>query len=37
MNDFLREYLGLAGAKVPLWRGQRLSCAIIVDSADGTS
>ena len=37
MNDFLREYLGLTGAKFGCGAGQCLSCAIIVDSADGTS
>jgi aerobic-type carbon monoxide dehydrogenase small subunit (CoxS/CutS family) len=37
MNDFLREYLGLTGAKFGCGAAQCLSCAIIVDSADGTS
>ena len=37
MNDFLREYLGLTSAKFGCGAGQCLSCAIIVDSADGTS
>ena len=37
MNDFLREYLGLTGTKFGCGAGQCLSCAIIVDSADGTS
>jgi aerobic-type carbon monoxide dehydrogenase small subunit (CoxS/CutS family) len=37
MNDFLREYLGLTGTKFGCGAGQCLSCAIIVDNADGTS
>ena len=37
MNDFLREYLGLTGTKFGCGRAQCLSCAVIVDNADGTS
>jgi aerobic-type carbon monoxide dehydrogenase small subunit (CoxS/CutS family) len=37
MNDFLREYLGLTGTKFGCGSAQCLSCAVIVDEADGTS
>jgi aerobic-type carbon monoxide dehydrogenase small subunit (CoxS/CutS family) len=37
MNDFLREHLGLTGTKFGCGAAQCLSCAIIVDNADGTS
>jgi aerobic-type carbon monoxide dehydrogenase small subunit (CoxS/CutS family) len=37
MNDFLREYLGMTGTKFGCGAAQCLSCAIIVDEADGTS
>jgi aerobic-type carbon monoxide dehydrogenase small subunit (CoxS/CutS family) len=37
MNNFLREYLGLTGTKFGCGVAQCLSCAIIVDSGDGTS
>jgi aerobic-type carbon monoxide dehydrogenase small subunit (CoxS/CutS family) len=37
MNDFLREYLGLTGAKFGCGVAQCLSCAIIIDNPDGTS
>ena len=37
MNDFLREKLGLTGTKFGCGAAQCLSCAVIVDSADGTS
>jgi aerobic-type carbon monoxide dehydrogenase small subunit (CoxS/CutS family) len=37
MNDFLREFLGLTGTKFGCGAAQCLSCAVIVDSADGTS
>ncbi|RBP12030.1 aerobic-type carbon monoxide dehydrogenase small subunit (CoxS/CutS family) [Roseiarcus fermentans] len=37
MNDFLREYLGVTGVKFGCGVGQCLSCAIIVDNADGAS
>ena len=37
MNDFLREHLGLTGTKFGCGAGQCLSCAVIVDDADGTS
>jgi aerobic-type carbon monoxide dehydrogenase small subunit (CoxS/CutS family) len=37
MNDFLREYLGLTGTKFGCRAAQCLSCAIIIDSPDGTS
>jgi aerobic-type carbon monoxide dehydrogenase small subunit (CoxS/CutS family) len=37
MNDFLREYLGMTGTKFGCGAAQCLSCAIIVDNADGTS
>ena len=37
MNDFLREYLGMTGAKFGCGVAQCLSCAVIVDSPDGTS
>jgi aerobic-type carbon monoxide dehydrogenase small subunit (CoxS/CutS family) len=37
MNDFLREYLGMTGTKFGCGAAQCLSCAIIVDKADGTS
>jgi len=37
MNDFLREKLGLTGTKFGCGAAQCLSCAIIVDNADGTS
>jgi aerobic-type carbon monoxide dehydrogenase small subunit (CoxS/CutS family) len=37
MNDFLREYLGLTGTKFGCGAAQCLSCAVIVDSPDGTS
>ncbi|GLK72308.1 2Fe-2S iron-sulfur cluster binding domain-containing protein [Ancylobacter dichloromethanicus] len=37
MNDFLREVLGMTGTKFGCGAGQCLSCAVIVDSADGTS
>ena len=37
MNDFLREYLGLTGTKFGCGVAQCLSCAVIVDSPDGTS
>src|SRR3954470_14948717 len=37
MNDYLREYLGLTGTKFGCGAAQCLSCAIIVDEADGTS
>ena len=37
MNDFLREHLGMTGTKFGCGAAQCLSCAIIVDDADGTS
>ena len=37
MNDFLRECLGLTGTKFGCGAAQCLSCAVIVDEADGTS
>ena len=37
MNDFLREHLGMTGTKFGCGAAQCLSCAIIVDSPDGTS
>jgi aerobic-type carbon monoxide dehydrogenase small subunit (CoxS/CutS family) len=37
MNDFLRERLGMTGTKFGCGAAQCLSCAIIVDNADGTS
>ena len=37
MNDFLREYLGMTGTKFGCGAAQCLSCAVIVDSPDGTS
>ena len=37
MNDFLREYLGMTGTKFGCGAAQCLSCAIIVDNADGAS
>jgi aerobic-type carbon monoxide dehydrogenase small subunit (CoxS/CutS family) len=37
MNDFLREKLGLTGTKFGCGAAQCLSCAVIVDDADGTS
>jgi len=37
MNDFLREVLGLTGTKYGCGAAQCLSCAVIVDEADGTS
>jgi aerobic-type carbon monoxide dehydrogenase small subunit (CoxS/CutS family) len=37
MNDFLREYLGMTGTKFGCGAAQCLSCAVIVDDADGTS
>src|SRR6516225_5013322 len=37
MNDYLREYLGLTGTKFGCGAAQCLSCAVIVDSPDGTS
>jgi aerobic-type carbon monoxide dehydrogenase small subunit (CoxS/CutS family) len=37
MNDFLREYLNMTGTKFGCGAAQCLSCAVIVDNADGTS
>ena len=37
MNDYLREHLGMTGTKFGCGAAQCLSCAIIVDSADGSS
>ena len=37
MNDFLREVLGMTGTKFGCGAAQCLSCAIIIDNADGTS
>jgi aerobic-type carbon monoxide dehydrogenase small subunit (CoxS/CutS family) len=37
MNDFLREHLGMTGTKFGCGAAQCLSCAVIVDDADGTS
>jgi len=37
MNDFLREVLGMTGTKFGCGAAQCLSCAVIVDDADGTS
>ena len=37
MNDFLREHLGMTGTKFGCGAAQCLSCAIIVDNADGSS
>jgi len=37
MNDYLREVLGLTGTKFGCGAAQCLSCAVIVDNADGTS
>jgi aerobic-type carbon monoxide dehydrogenase small subunit (CoxS/CutS family) len=37
MNDFLREYLGMTGTKFGCGAAQCLSCAVIVDTPDGTS
>jgi aerobic-type carbon monoxide dehydrogenase small subunit (CoxS/CutS family) len=37
MNDFLREHLGMTGTKFGCGAAQCLSCAVIVDHADGTS
>jgi aerobic-type carbon monoxide dehydrogenase small subunit (CoxS/CutS family) len=36
MNDYLREYLGLTGTKFGCGAAQCLSCAVIVDSPDGS-
>ena len=36
MNDFLREHLGMTGTKFGCGAAQCLSCAIIIDNADGT-
>lgn len=37
MNDFLREVLGMTGTKYGCGAAQCLSCAVIVDHADGSS
>ena len=37
MNDFLREHLGMTGTKFGCGAAQCMSCAVIVDNADGTS
>jgi len=37
MNDFLREVLGMTGTKFGCGAAQCLSCAVIVDSPDGSS
>jgi aerobic-type carbon monoxide dehydrogenase small subunit (CoxS/CutS family) len=37
MNDFPREYLGLAGTKFGCGLAQCLSCAGIADNPEGTS
>jgi aerobic-type carbon monoxide dehydrogenase small subunit (CoxS/CutS family) len=37
MNDYLREYLGMTGTKFGCGAAQCLSCAVIIDSPDGTS
>ena len=37
LNDFLRESLGMTGTKFGCGAAQCLSCAVIVDAADGTS
>ncbi len=37
LNDYLREYLGMTGTKFGCGAAQCLSCAVIVDNADGTS
>ena len=37
MNDFLREVVGLTGTKFGCGAAQCLSCAVIIDNADGTS
>jgi aerobic-type carbon monoxide dehydrogenase small subunit (CoxS/CutS family) len=37
MNDFLREMLGMTGTKFGCGAAQCLSCAVIIDNADGTS
>jgi aerobic-type carbon monoxide dehydrogenase small subunit (CoxS/CutS family) len=37
MNDFLRERLGMTGTKFGCGAAQCLSCAVIIDGADGTS
>ena len=37
MNDFLREYLGMTGTKFGCGAAQCLSCAVIIDDADGAS
>lgn len=37
MNDLLREVLDMTGTKFGCGAGQCLSCAVIVDNADGTS
>lgn len=37
MNDFLREHLGMTGTKFGCGAAQCLSCAIIIDSPDGSS
>jgi len=37
MNDFLREVLGMTGTKFGCGAAQCLSCAVIIDHADGTS
>jgi len=37
MNDFLRERLGMTGTKFGCGAAQCLSCAVIIDNADGTS
>jgi aerobic-type carbon monoxide dehydrogenase small subunit (CoxS/CutS family) len=37
MNDFLREHLGMTATKFGCGAAQCLSCAVIIDNADGTS
>lgn len=37
MNDFIREVLGMTGTKYGCGAGQCLSCAVIVDSDNGSS
>jgi aerobic-type carbon monoxide dehydrogenase small subunit (CoxS/CutS family) len=37
MNDYLREHLGMTGTKFGCGAAQCLSCAVIIDAADGTS
>lgn len=37
MNDYLREYLGMTGTKFGCGAAQCLSCAVIIDSPDGSS